>query len=1182
MRPAAAFGKPFTYLAASPAAADHRPPQQQLQTPVPASVLHTFSGTGGGASSGAPTPPVRTSTATGQGTTATGKQKPPPVPPRGEQTRLTTVPAKRSAAGPVCEKPEPATVTAPSPPPPPPPPSPPRTVVSDVDTNLLPPPPPIIPPPATVEPATTKPVITEPVTAELDEDLSASALISKFESGCTVKPTAVITGTTVDQRLPVEVDSGTSTLAESTDDDDNADDDDGEDDGAADIWVRTIESPVKNVHPQKVRHHSDSAIKAVTATSSPPTEKRGSLPGDVAVDEKSSSPPAKDSSRSSFRLSAGSRCSSPALLAVNSQQNKQQSSSDGRKISAAEALGVVAKPCPRILPSSATLDAACRRQSLGNLAESRFGTLLSSSVRSSWAPPSGVQTDVESTQSEPSFDYRRKKFTKRCSSADGRNPVHHHHHHHHYHTMQSGSRAAAARDPDFGAKRAFIQEKLQAVGTKLQNAGIVPSGLPPTPPPPAISAYHMQLHNGGVDCGRPPRSSTCNCGQHQATSRPMFINKRTASAEELLPPPAAVTVAEADLFTAAGRQVSASSSSSSSGGRGSFGRPQRVTFALDQHQHQLLTAGRPAGGVEPVSSSSSSSSSVVKKPFKSNLKVKDVGSAAAPELNVLGTGAINTRLPPQHPHPYGLPYKLPAVTADVLQGKGNSAIMKSLHKPKQSSYGGSPSPDLMLKEGNLRRSRPQTSVHDGCATLNGGVGRHSSSASSSGVHSDTAAETDNTLVYRDGILLSGPLSSLIQHLVPTTDYYPDQAYLFAFILSSRLFVKPHELLAKVVAVCHAQQRLGDQVSAALNPLHKDQLSRFVPRLVQLLAEWTDKFPYDFRDERVMAHVREITHQCVSVEPAVRHQVSAMLQTLLHRLTALDKYETFLQQTGTDTTVGSADALSPTDTMEVCSSASLLGQQLTLVELERLSFIGPEEFVQAFAKDSPHIDSSFKDMKKTKNLESYVHWFNRLSYLVASEICKHSKKKQRVKTIEFWIETARECFNVGNFNSLMAIIAGLNMSPISRLKKTWHKVQQSAKFTILEQYMDPSSNFSSYRSTLKAALWRSAGATDQRQRVVIPFFSLLVKDIYFLNEGCRNRLDNGHINFEKFWQLAKQVTEFITWKQAACPYEKNANLVLFLLTTPVLNEKALTLLSFEREPPDNSVEKEHYKTLKTAS
>lgn len=38
-------------------------------------------------------------------------------------------------------------------------------------------------------------------------------------------------------------------------------------------------------------------------------------------------------------------------------------------------------------------------------------------------------------------------------------------------------------------------------------------------------------------------------------------------------------------------------------------------------------------------------------------------------------------------------------------------------------------------------------------------------------------------------------------------------------------------------------------------------------------------------------------------------------------------------------------------------------------------------------------------------------------------------------VEYWIETGRECFNIGNFNSLMAIIAGLNMSPISRLKKT---------------------------------------------------------------------------------------------------------------------------------------------------
>lgn len=33
----------------------------------------------------------------------------------------------------------------------------------------------------------------------------------------------------------------------------------------------------------------------------------------------------------------------------------------------------------------------------------------------------------------------------------------------------------------------------------------------------------------------------------------------------------------------------------------------------------------------------------------------------------------------------------------------------------------------------------------------------------------------------------------------------------------------------------------------------------------------------------------------------------------------------------------------------------------------------------------------------------------------------SKKKRRAQVIEFLIDVARECFNIGNFNSLMAIV-----------------------------------------------------------------------------------------------------------------------------------------------------------------
>ncbi|XP_046391806.1 ras-GEF domain-containing family member 1B-like isoform X4 [Ischnura elegans] len=487
--------------------------------------------------------------------------------------------------------------------------------------------------------------------------------------------------------------------------------------------------------------------------------------------------------------------------------------------------------------------------------------------------------------------------------------------------------------------------------------------------------------------------------------------------------------------------------------------------------------------------------------------------------------------------------------------------------------------DQTPKDGSSRKSLPQTpqSSKGFGALLNGGGGAaavtatENSGSSLESMH-DTAIDADNSLVYRDGgNLVSGSLEALVQHMVPTADYYPDRAYLFAFLLSARLFIKPHTLLGQVCTLCDAQQHLGDKAP-------KERLGRFVPHLVQLLAEWTETFPYDFRDERVMGHVRSLTQKCVAIDPSVRREVSALLQALLLRLTALEKYEEFLQKVNAESSARSLDCLSSTDVTELCLNPASLAQQLTHIELERLSYIGPEEFVQAFAKENPNVETSFKDMKKTRNLESYVQWFNRLSYLVATEVCKHVKKKQRVKVMEYWIETARECFNIGNFNSLMAIIAGLNMSPISRLKKTWSKVP-SAKFSILEHQMDPSSNFSSYRSTLKAAMWRSAGATDERQRIVIPFFSLLVKDLYFLNEGCSNKLPNGHINFEKFWQLAKQVTEFITWKQVTCPFEKNPKVITFLQASPVLTENALAIASFECEPPDNNHEKERYKTLR---
>ena len=63
------------------------------------------------------------------------------------------------------------------------------------------------------------------------------------------------------------------------------------------------------------------------------------------------------------------------------------------------------------------------------------------------------------------------------------------------------------------------------------------------------------------------------------------------------------------------------------------------------------------------------------------------------------------------------------------------------------------------------------------------------------------------LVYQNGSLVAGSLDALIDLLMPTTSSYPERSYVFAFILCSRLFLRPYELLARVVQVMCGQANI---------------------------------------------------------------------------------------------------------------------------------------------------------------------------------------------------------------------------------------------------------------------------------------------------------------------------------------------------------------------------------------
>lgn len=74
-------------------------------------------------------------------------------------------------------------------------------------------------------------------------------------------------------------------------------------------------------------------------------------------------------------------------------------------------------------------------------------------------------------------------------------------------------------------------------------------------------------------------------------------------------------------------------------------------------------------------------------------------------------------------------------------------------------------------------------------------------------------------------------------------------------------------------------------------------------------------------------------------------------------------------------------------------------------------------------------------------------------------------------------------------------------------------------------------------------------SQKQEQSVIPFFSLLVKDVYFANETMMSkyelpsffislkeiayyvpRKENGHLNFEKYWMLSDLLASFVVQKQ----------------------------------------------------
>ncbi|KAL3417775.1 RasGEF domain-containing protein [Phlyctema vagabunda] len=177
----------------------------------------------------------------------------------------------------------------------------------------------------------------------------------------------------------------------------------------------------------------------------------------------------------------------------------------------------------------------------------------------------------------------------------------------------------------------------------------------------------------------------------------------------------------------------------------------------------------------------------------------------------------------------------------------------------------------------------------------------------------------------------------------------------------------------------------------------------------------------------------------------------------------------------------------------------------------------------------HVSLSLALKEKSKNLANVnrmINHFNHIAKWVANMILMRDKAKHRALMLEKFMTIALKLRQLNNYNSLAAVLAGINGSAIWRLNQTRTLVPAEVhkRFYRLVMLMSPQKSHFSYRLA-----WENSSLPR------IPFIPLTRRDLVSAEEGSRTFVgDNGErINWKKFEILSEVILPIM--KSQVVPY-----------------------------------------------
>lgn len=195
------------------------------------------------------------------------------------------------------------------------------------------------------------------------------------------------------------------------------------------------------------------------------------------------------------------------------------------------------------------------------------------------------------------------------------------------------------------------------------------------------------------------------------------------------------------------------------------------------------------------------------------------------------------------------------------------------------------------------------------------------------------------------------------------------------------------------------------------------------------------------------------------------------------------------------------------------TAADIAEQLTLREWELFRIIPDSEYLERSWLQRPPPPNSL--------LVRMIDHFNVISMWVASEIVNTEDVRDRANTLKKFLAVCDHLFQLGNFNGLMEVVAGLSLGCIQRLHKTWSLAGSAAKaiFERFSNIMTTKQNFQAYRHALSAS-----------KIPAIPYVGVILRDLVFVEEGNPLKLPNGFYNFDRIVLLGRLMLDISRYKR----------------------------------------------------